>query len=275
MIAEFNDYFPKAQSSMESLQPYVIKITDSNYKSKAEEFLGGFDQFGEAIEQIQDIISFIENNLSRVKKYHDFIVNIVRELEKLGGTYQDNLIFKLREDFKNKFDESVINNYSKLEKIYQNIKDEYHRLIKGEHDLMAKNHADLKLMAESLRSDIINISESLNKGIISELDNIITYATKHICNNLRIEYEISCQSCHFSLNEIIASNQNVGIKLNEVETMRTRIEYPDTGGGEPQPKRVNIKSKRGEFTAFQYRKILKDQLEQISPLNNDDIIMVD
>ena len=275
MIADFNDYFPKAQFSMESLQPYVIKITDSNYKLKAEEFLEGFDQFSEAIEHIQNIISFIDNNLSRVKKFHNFIVNIVRELEKLGGTYQDNLIYKLQEDFKNKFDESVINNYSKLEKIYQDIKDEYHRLIKDEHDLMAKNHADLKLMAEGLQSDIVDISESLNKGIISELDNIITYATKHICNDLRIEYEISCQSCHFSLNEIIASNQNVGIRLNEVETIRTRIEYPDTGGGQPQPKRVNIKSKKGEFTALQYRKILKERLNQISLLNDEDIIIVD
>jgi hypothetical protein len=259
IIAEFNDYFPKAQSNMESLQPYDIKITDSNYKSKAEEFLGGFDQFSEAIEHIQNIISFIENNLSRVKKYHDFIVNIVRELEKLGGTYQGNLIFKLQEDFRNKFDESVINNYSKLEKIYQNIKDEYHRLIKDEHDLMAKNHADLKLY----------------KDIIPELDSIITYAQKHICNDLRIEYEISCQSCHFSLNEIIASNQNVGIRLNEVDTIRTRIEYPDTGGRRQQPKRVNIKSKKGEFTALQYRKILKERLDQIRPLNDDDIIIVD
>jgi len=275
MILEFNDYFPKAQSSMESLQPYVIKITDSNYKSKAEEFLEGFDQFSEAIEQTQNIISFIEKNLSRVKKYHDFIVNIVRELEKLGGTYQDNLIFKLRGDFKNKFDESVINNYSKLEKIYQNIKDEYHRLIKDEHDMMAKSHKDLKLMAESLRSGIVDISESLNKGIISELDSIITYATKHICNDLRIEYEISCQSCHFSLNEIIASNQSVSIKQNEVETIKTRIEYPDTGEGKPQPKRVNIKSKKGEFTTLQYRKILKGRLDQISPLDDEDIIIVD
>ena len=275
MISEFNDYFPKAQSSTESLQLYVIKITDSNYKSKAEEFLGGFDQFSEAIEQIQNIISFIENNLSRVKKYHDFIVNIVRELEKLGGTYQDNLIFKLQENFKNKFSESIINNYSKLEKIYQNIKDEYHRVIKDEHDLMTKYHEDLKLLAESLRSDIIDISESLNKNIISELDSIITYASKHICNDLRIEYEISCKSCHFSLNEIIASNQNVGIRLNEVETIRTKIEYPDTGGAQPEPKRVNIKSKKGEFTVLQYRKILKGRLDQISPLRNEDIIIVD
>ena len=79
----------------------------------------------------------------------------------------------------------------------------------------------------------------------------------------------------FTLNEIIASNQNVGIRLNEVDTIRTRIEYPDTDGRRPQPKRVNIKSNKGEFTALQYRKILKGRLEQISPLNDDDIIVVD
>ena len=276
-ITTFDAYFPEVKSRQEVLKPYLVKITDANYKTKAEEFLTGYDRYTEVVTLIRDVISFTEEKLPKLEKYSNFITHIIRELEKLGGEYKANPIFAFQEEFKTKFHESVISNFFELEKLYQKIRDEYHQLIKGEHELMAQNYQTLRQIAGQVKSDIISISETLNQGLIAELNNISDYAIKRSCTNLKIEYEINCKSCFFSLNEIIVSNQNVPAKQNEIEDIKIRIKYPEpTPGEEPhKPKKIKLTSEKGEFTAVRYKRILQDKLKQVSTLNDNDIVQVD
>jgi len=277
MIPNFNNYFSDTMARTEFLRSYIGKVTDSNYKAKAEEFLEGYAQFKETIQQIQSVVVFIETSLTKVEKYNDFITHIVRELEKLGGKFQDNSIFSFQKEFKQKFNESIVHNFSDLEKLYQKIKDEYHRLIKDEHVRMTQQHQELMSKAEVLRADISKVSASLNNNLITEINDIIYYAGKHICNDLKIEFEISCQSCHFSLNEILSSNQNIDAKYGYLEMKKTKIKYPQPSGKEEKlpPKKINLKSEKGEFTVSKYTQILNNKLDQIGSLNDDDIVVVE
>ena len=277
MIPNFDNYFSDTMARTEFLRSYIGKVTDSNYKAKAEEFIDGYAQFKETIQQIQSVIVFIETSLTKVEKYNDFITHIVRELEKLGGKFQDNSIFSFQKEFKQKFKESIVHNFNELEKLYQKIKDEYHRLIKDEHKRMTQQHQELMSKAEVLHADISKVSASLNNNLITEINDIIYYAGKHTCNDLKIEFETSCQSCHFSLNEILTSNQNIGAKYSDLEMMKTKVRYPQQPGKEEKlpPKKINLKSEKGEFTVSKYKQILNNKLNQINSLNDDDIVIVE
>ena len=275
MIDHFETYFPQFEEKVNVLKPFNTKITDANYKDKAEEFLISFADIEDAVKNIKDILKFIENNLKQAERFKEFVNHIVIELGKLDIKYHNNPVFSLQKDFENKFSVSLMQNYSELKKIYQNVKDEYFGLIKSEHSLMTKHHGELKESAEKQRKKIYSISPDQNKELIAELDDLIRYADSHICNQLKIEYEIACQTCHFTLNEIIVSNQSFRLKLAANEQTEYKIKYPQKPGEVKEPRRINMKLTKGEFTVSQYKVILNEKLDQVNKLNDDDIIVVD
>lgn len=251
----------------------TVKITDVNYKEKAEEFLNNYESFKEAVEKILDIVVFIETNLANVERFQTFIVHITTELDKLGSKYKDDLISGLQEEFIEKFNESVVNHYIFLQQTFQKIKDNYHSLIKGKHQEMSGIHGALKKQVEKAIQKVKKISEEINQDILSELTDISTYAENHSCDDLKIEYDIDCQNCHYSMNEIITANQSIELKRNQINQLLTQIQYP-SGGGKQQPRRVGLTADTGEFTVGQYRKKLQDKLDQVKGLKDDDIVVV-
>ena len=136
-------------------------------------------------------------------------------MEKLGGAYKGNCIFSLNKQFDEKYSQSVSDNFVNLKEIYQKIKDEYYQLIEIEHKKMTQKHEELKNKAEESRKNVALIPDNLNKDVLSKIDEIIYYAEKHICTNLAISINTKCESCHYSLNEIISANQNLEYELEE------------------------------------------------------------
>jgi len=269
----FDIYFQGVGDFQNTLVPYSIKITGDNYKEKAEEFLDGYGEFKAAVEGISEVIEFIRSKLTKVDQFQNFITHITTELEKLGGEYKGNPIFEMQTEFTKKFNESVVNNYIFLEQTFQKVKDEYHSLMNGKHQEMRKLHGNLKKQAEDVVWKVKEVSDELNEDIISQLSGIVTYADNHVCSELKIEYETECQSCHFSLNEIISANQSIQLQRDRIDQILTQIQYPKKGG-KPQPKKVNLTADTGEFTVVQYRKKLQNKLEQVKDLNDDDIVVV-
>ena len=233
----------------------------------------GYTEFKSAIDGINQIMDFIQTKLDKVERFKLFINNIVTELGKLGDSYKDNKIFEIHTSFNESYTESVVNHYSKLEKYYQNVKDEYHSLMKNKHQDMLKAHKTLKQQAEDTVRKVKEIDEALNADLISQLNGIVDYAENHCCEHLKIEFETDCQSCHYSLNEIISANQSVQLKRDQINTLFTQVQYPK-GGGDPRPKEVELSSHKGKYTAGQYRNKLNESLEQIKQLKDDDIVVV-
>ena len=272
-LRNYDSYFPEADTYINTLQPFVTKITDANYQTKAENFLAQYDEFKKAVLGINEIIQFIDTKLKELEKYREFVQHIVIELKKLGGRYQENPIFELQEAFDEKFKTSLIQNFSNLQNIYQKIKDKYYRLMKAEHDTMNVQYKQLKTLSEQKIAEVRAISPELNRELISELEEIKHYAQMHICPELKIEYEIACQNCHFSLNEIIAANQSISASMEKVEQILLRAQYPPKGPTKPEPVKIHVQ--RGRFTVKKYRAMLQKQLDDLKARHAEDIIEVE
>lgn len=276
MISGFDSLFSDIPERISQIRPFTGKITDANHKSKAETFLNRYNEYKEAIGSIQEVLNFIETKLPNIKKYEAFVKHIIRELQKLGGSYQDNIVFELYKNFKAKFEQSVVKNYDELEQLYQKIRDSYFQLMKTEHDKMMKHHLELKAKAEQEIKAIKRIDEVSNEQIIWELKDIENYAEKRTCNNLKIEYEISCQNCHFSLNEIIISNQHLPLKFDQLEMLKTKVIYHIAKvKNKTEPRKIIFKLDRGEFQVAKYKNLLNGKIQQLNSYDENDIVIVE
>ena len=270
-IDEFDNYFSRITEKLIILRGYLSRITGDNYKDQAEKFIKEYPEFKEAIDDIQKILKFCETNLNNVKIYRKFVIQIVQELEKLGGAYKDNCIFSLNEQFEEKYSQSVSDNFVGLKEIYQKIKDEYYQLIEIEHRKMTQKHEELKNQAEESRKKVALIPDNLNKEVLNKLDEIIYYAKQHICTNLKISIDTKCESCHYSLNEIISTNQTINSKIRELDGIKIQIRYPD----KITPKEVRIKIEKGKFTASHYKRMLQTKTKEADSLNENDIVIIE
>jgi len=271
LIKEFDSYFPQITKKIIILKRYESPVTGDNYKEQAEKFIKEYPEFKEAIDDIQKVLKFCETDLNKANASRKFVIEIVRELGKLGSVYRDNCVFSLGEQFKEKCNQSIPDNFKELEIISQKIKDEYYRLMEKEHQTMTQEHEKLKNQAEKAKKEIIAISKSLNKEVLSRIDEIIYYADKHICTNLKISIDTKCESCHYSLNEIISANQAINSKTRELEEVKIRIKYP----GKKSNKEIRVKFKTGKFAASNYKGMLQEKIREADSLNDNDIVIVE
>jgi len=271
-IDGFDNYFSRITEKLIILRGYLSRITGDNYKDQAEKFIKEYPQFKEAAREIQTVLKFCEIDLNNVKIYKKFVIQIVQELEKLGGIYKDNCIFSLNEQFEEKYNQSVSDNFVDLKEIYQKIKDEYYQLIEIEHKKMTQKYKELKNQAEEIKKEVILIPGNLNKEVLGKIDEIIYYTDKHICNNLIISFDTKCESCHYSLNEIISANQNIDSKVNELDKAKIQTKYPSD---KPSPKEIRVKIEKGKFTATQYKEMLQKKIKVADSLKDDDIVIVE
>ena len=225
---EFDNLFPQIGQKIITLRGYLSRVTGDNYKDQAEKFIEEYMQFKEAATDIQKVLKFCETDLNNVKAYKKFASEIVQELGKLGGIYEGNCIFSFSEQFEEKYTQSISDNFMKLKELFQKIKDEYYRIIEKEHQKMTRKHEELKNQAEESRKNVSSIPGNLNKELLNKIGEIKGYADKHICNHLEISFETKCDTCHYSLNEIISANQNVNHKIKELEETKIQIIYPDS-----------------------------------------------
>lgn len=270
-IDEFESYFPQIAKKIIILRGYLSRVTGDNYKDQAEKFIQEYPEYKEAIDDFQKVLKFCETDLKNLKEYKKFVIQIVQELEKLGGIYKDNCIFSLSEQFEGKYNQSVSDNFPELKLIFQKIKDEYYQLTEKEHQKMTKEHEELKNKAEEIKKEVNLISGNLNKTILDKINEIISHAERHICNNIKIASETKCESCHYSLNEIISANQTINSKIRELDGAKIQVRYPD----KKTSKEIKIKIEKGKFTVPQYKGMLQGKIKEADFLNENDIVIIE
>lgn len=270
-VNEFDNYFPQIDKKIIILRGYISRVTGDNYKDQAEKFIEEYPQFKESVDDFQKVLKFCETDLNNVKTYKKFVIQIVQELEKLGGVYKDNCVFSLSEQFEGKYSQSVSDNFTELKLIFQKIKDEYYQLTEKEHQKMTQEHKELKNKAEEIKKEVSLIPGNLNTAVLDKINEIIFHADRHICNNLKIASETKCESCHYSLNEIISATQTINSKIIELEGTKIQIRYPDKNAS----KEIRIKIEKGKFTAPQYKGMLQGKIKEADSLNENDIVIIE
>ncbi len=195
-------------------------------------------------------------------------------MEKVGKSEKNKNIKECIKNFNIKFDQSIINNFIELEQLYQKIRDEYFNITETEHKLMTEKHAEFLKKSENLKTEIIKTSESLNKQSLIEISNLIDYANKHICKQLKIEFETHCKNCHFSLNEIIIANQNLELKYRQLDKIKDNIKYKEKEDKKDEIKKIKISYPKGEMTIKNYKNHLKNELDKMSGYDENDIVIL-
>lgn len=271
LIPEFDVFFNDLEDHIKTLRYFCIKITDANCKTIAEEFIKEKKNFKNSIEYFENIIRFSESSLPKVRDFLKFAQNIMKELDKLGDKYTENPIRKLNTEFNLKFSDSVLRNYEEIEKLYQQIKDEYYTLMKNEHQVMVTEHKNLKHNAQLLQADAVKASEKLNETIISQMKSTIDYADKHICDHLAIEQEVDCENCNFALYEIISINEMISVRKKAIDQARSQIQYSDKSSS--KTKRVPVKLEHKEYPVGQFKSWLGETGQIVAELNDNDIII--
>lgn len=273
-MPEFDAYFPEAEARVQILQPYAGSVSDSNYRRKADDFLSAGDAFKDAVALIQDILGFCESKLPKVKQYQEFGRRIVTELEKVGSAAQHAQILEWQAEFERLFRQSLMPHYFQLESLYQKIKDAYFQLMRAAHAEMAQKHQALQTAAQQLKTDITAVSVSANQELLTQVEAVNAYAAKRICPRVQIACETSCQNCHFALNEIIISNQGVGLKTQELENLRRQIQTDRKEPEEPRRQKVAFTLKP-EYQAREYRQFLQKKLDEVRGLQETDVVVVE
>jgi len=275
LIQDFDRYFGDIDSYFKPLQAFKIKITDSNCKPKAEEFIANKTDIKNSVKHFENIIRFSENNLTRVREFTQTIESIIKELDKLGTKYSENPAYQYHEDYKKKLSDSVMDNFKSLEQINQKIKDEYHNLMKTAHQAMTANHQDLKDLITVIQAEAIKAGELLNRDLLKELESHSDYTEKHICLNFSIDRDVSCENCHFALNEIISANETIELRKKNIEQQKYNIQYPEKETAGRIPKKKSIKFERREYKVGQFRAWLKNTTDEIASLDEDDIVSIE
>lgn len=269
---DFSFFFPNIYDDLKILREYSQKITADNFKETIERFLDNYSHYKQTINNIKKIIAFCEKDLENVKKYQKFVKQVKHEIDKVESIMQDNQVFSLIDDFNQKYNSSVFESFPDLEKIFQNIKDGYYRLMESEHEKMVASYLELQKTVQKYHQEIASISEHLNRDILDELNRIVHNAGKYVCDNLQITFDTKCENCHFSLNEIIFANQSADSKNREIENIGTQIKYPEP---DRQPKEIRISIRRGKFSVSEYKTMLQEKINEADNLDKDSFVIIE
>ncbi len=276
-ISEFDTFFKDYNELLTFFKEYTDKTTESNYIFKADAFVTQKTDFIQKVKRVNSIESFVQKKLPTVKKFNEFVEGVSLQLSKLGSSLKDHPIHNFITDFNSKFSNNLAEHYGELQNLAQSIKDEYYRIFETEHQKMFDEHTKLKAKAESLKEKIKSISEDLNKDLLTEVEDIITYAQKRSCKNYLLGYDTKCETCAFTLFESSTATEAISIKGNQLFDIESRIiSKKDSGKSkEGSKQKVKVKLKKGVIPVSVYKKHLLEQLNIIEKLDSNDSIDLD
>ena len=280
-VENFESTFSSVAEKKTTLQNYSSKTTEANYIEKAEEFLYAKSEFIEAINAIVKAQRFIKRNFPKVKEYKNFISEVVSELNK--AEKMSDVISEAQEDFNTLYKKDLVKNFSSLQDLAQNVKDEYYNLMKFEVDTMSRSYEALKSKVTKAQSELATYPAELNTINIKKLQEILRYCNSRIVSTVEMDYSIECRSCNYSLSEVINYIQllpNKESELTIVESSFVKVAPPPPSSDETPtqqkvPKQIRFSIPNRTISVQEYRSLLSSQLQVLASLSNDEEIELD
>jgi hypothetical protein len=273
-VEKFDMLFGSVDLHTDQLSQFTGKTTEGNYIDRAEEFLKVQDKFKEASNGIRKIEKFVKKSLEKTNSLKRFIDDLEVEMGKASinsETMSANIT-----QFKEFYKKSVIDHFNDIISIGQKLKDEYFNLMKTDHQEMAKCHTSLKEKAIAVIKEIKKYPEDLNKDNKEKAENLLKYAEQRIISKLKLGDGIQCKTSKMSLSEIKNSNALIPSKETELTLIKSSIvkEKSKPGPGPKSAKKIGLSINK-KTTVKQYRELLTTQLQNLSGLNDDDVLEID
>ena len=275
-ISDFEKLFLNVANQKTILQNYSLKCTEANYIDKIQDFLNTKDQFIGAVESIVKAQKFIKKNFNKVKEYHRFASQVVTELNKADKN--NNEITDNYSEFNDLYSKDIVSNITKLEQLAQTIKDAYFKLMKDSAAVMTSNYQSLKSKVDIAFSALKKYPLELNVQNEKKLQDLKLYADSRIVKDLKLEYSIECQNCHFTLSEImnyieLAPSKDADLMMIQNSFVQ-EAPKPEESGKPKEPKKVRLNITNKVMTVKEYRVLLSNQLKLLAGAGDDEQVEI-
>ncbi len=275
--ADFKKLFDKVAGMKSELGSFTGQVTEHNYTEKAAHFIVQKDRLHEMAKEIAKTQRFIRTNLAKASGMERFVNALEIELQK---AHVDQSLFSHSiKDFRDIFDNALVEKYADLNQVAIKIKDQYYELMVDANAQMNAAYQKVKATAESTLWEIKKYPEDLNKPLIIKAERLLNEAKSKLNDKVELEFHISDQRSHLSLSEMQNATDLAPIRENDIEGLLLEIiKEADTKGNSQEPRearRLKVKSPKTSLTAGEYRQWLNQQIKTIQGIPNEDPLEID
>ncbi len=269
---DFNKLFPDAEKDKDFLGEFTGPVSEANYIDKANDFLAKKQEYLGTIERTLKIEKFIRNKLPNVLLWKQFANAVADELQKAART--DSEIQSLIEEFKQLYDQNIVEQYGNLQQAAQKIKDRYHALFSEAMSDCADKYTELEKMAVDLITEINSLPQGLNEEVRQKAENLKQYAQQRSKKEIELEFDVKDKISRFTYSEVLSFIDLYSSKKSELEILKAGLvkEKPKEPAPGEQPKTKTFTSKlpEGKIKIADYRNWLQQEMQKIAAANDDD-----
>lgn len=269
-IENFDTHFFEVANKKPTLQAFSGTITEGNYLEKVEYLLSNTEIFQEAIQEILKAQKFIRINYPKVNEYERFVEAVNAELKKADRS--DVEISDSTKEFLRLHKLDMVNNFNIIREQAQIIKDRYFQMLKVAFQGMSHVYRRILNKVEKTFQDLENHYPSeLNQPNLAKLNELKQYCEDRIVDEPELGFSITCKSTGYSLSDAINYTALATIKENEIPLIRSNFirEIPQEEYKHKPPLIINFHKIRSVKTIGEYKKLLTDQLSNLSGLEEN------
>lgn len=219
--SKFDTYYPEMKSVEEILGGFVANINDQNYIDKAVYFINNKEAFIESIEKVEACASFIKAKQPKVEEWKEFVKEVNDDLIKAAKSVQ--IISDSTNEFNVAFTSGLIKKYPELQKLYQQIRDEYYKKYTEAAAVMTRKYNPLKQKIEVLVQEIDNLGFAENAIANSKLHALRIFAEGRICESPKITISIKEDTTKLTYSEVLSANEMIGQKETDVSIIDAQL----------------------------------------------------
>ncbi|MFA4851028.1 MAG: BREX system P-loop protein BrxC [Bacteroidales bacterium] len=276
---DFDLLFADIESQKELLSEFTGAISEANYIEKAENYLASKVTCNNAIQAIEKVEKFIQNNLPRLLEWKSFVTAVNDELKKAAKA--NYVISQLTSEFNTLYGKEVVKNFAAIQQSAQKIKDEYHKLFEGAAVEMAEKYNRLKSDAEELIREIVALPQGLNNAALNGVNDLLNYAVQRTQQKVEIDFDVKDKNSRFTYSEILSFIDLFNSKKTELDILKaglikTAPTKPEPGQP-PQPvikKAISSKLPAWKLKVGAYKIWLQQELQKLAGANDDDDIEI-
>lgn len=232
---KFDTYYPEMKAVEDILRGFVANINDQNYIDKAVYFISSKEAFIESIEMVEACASFIKAKQPKAEEWKGFVKEVNDDLVKVAKTVQ--VISAATNEFDVSFDLGLMKKYPELQKLAQQIRDEYYKKYTEAASIMTGKYTSLKQKIEVLVQEIDNLGFAENAVANSKLQSLLVFAKGRICGSPKITMSIKEDTTKLTYSEVLSANEMIGQKETELSIIDAQLirKKPATPAPNPSP----------------------------------------
>jgi len=271
---EFDRLFPEANRYVDLLKQFTAPVSEANFIDKAREFLSEKTAFAHAIKQINKIEKFISNRLPVLKQWKKFVNDVEEELKK--AAVSDEELQRLIEEFNEKYENNVVENFAGLQQLAQKIKDRYHQLFSEAMKACASKYSEIQETAQQLLDEIESLPTGLNDHIKPQVQSLLNYARQRANPQIDLDFDVKDKNSRFTYSEVLSFIELYPGKKRELDNLKSALKRKEqTSGEKKQPKKYRISLPARTMSVREFKQWLQQELQEIASADDNDQITID